>query len=323
MSATTTTIRAIAALFAIARVVGAAAHADEATTPDPYIVEIDVRPWIEALRSDDLFQIDPAIESLGALGDHAIPALRAALKIEGVQARINLVEVLRDIRTPATVAALVEAAADENEEVRRDAIEALGRLGDRRAQSTLEAALHDPSAKVSRAAVAACLAQCSSPAALRRLVEKSLEQRTALTAQTSLSRVAAANRDAGVEIRKLADELAIPVMEDSGNSQRFDAALMVAQTGNEAAIPVLRECIEQKTQPMMSVLCIRGLGTLGSERSIAALAEAARGDDDRLRRPAACKALATLADDRPSAREAYAACTAAKAREAGRHSPEK
>ena len=163
------------------------AATDESATPtaDPYVVTIDVRPWIVALRSDDLFQVDPAIERLAALGDHALPALQAALRNEGRLTKVNIVEVLRDIHTPATAPLLIEAAADEDEEVRHDAIAALGRLGDPRGGPALETALDDPVIGVRRAAVMGCLSLCTSPRALRRLVQMSLEEQTAVSARTS------------------------------------------------------------------------------------------------------------------------------------------
>ncbi len=296
---------------------GIAARGIEPAKPDPYVVEIDVRPWIEALRSDDLFEADPAIDGLAALGDPVIPALHAALTAEGEQARIHVVEVLRDIRTPATVDPLITAAADDSVEVRRDAIEALGRLGDPRARPALEAALGDPEATVSRAAAAGCLALCRSPAALRRLVEMSLESRTALSARTSLGRVALADTDASARIRKLADEIAVPVMNDTGSADRFAAALIVAQSGNDTALPALRHCVDQKTNPLLAVFCIQGIGSLGSEESIHTLAAAARRKD-RIVGPAACKALGEISKHDPTARAPYDACrTNARTAESG------
>jgi HEAT repeat protein len=297
------------ALLLVALGAAMAAATDEPADPaaDPYVVTINVRPWIEALRSDDLFQVDPAIESLSALGEHGLPALQAALRNEGRLAKVNIVEVLRDIHTPATVPLLIEAAADQDEEVRHDAIEALGRVGDPRGRPALEAALSDPAASVQRAAVRGCLSLCTSPQALRRLVEKSLEKRTSANARTSLGRVAT-DQKIHAQIRTLSDEIAVPVMNDTGSPNRFNAALMVADSGNPAALPVLRECVDRQTQPLLAVMCVQALGSLATDPAIAILAEVARTGSEGLVRPAACKVLTRLARSNPAAHDAKQAC---------------
>ena len=283
-----------------------AALADAGKQADPYLVTIDLRPLIERLRSDDLFQTDPAIESLGALGDHAVPALHAALRTESRQARVNIVEILRDIGTPATAAPLIAAAADPDEEVRTAAIEALGRLDDERARPALEAALLGDSAAAARAAAAACRSLCTSPAALRRLVEMSIDPKTAAFARPSLRAAAAGARR---PVRALVDEIALPAMREGPADQRILAALVVADAGNPAALPTLRECLSQPpgtATTMLILMCIPALGSSGSA-AVAPLAELARGDD-RVLRAAACAALGGLVKDSEEARAAYAGC---------------
>lgn len=287
----------------------ACAAAAEPLEQDPYVVTIDLRPWIEQLRSDDLFEADPAIERLAALGDDAVPALHAALKTEGRQARVHLVEVLRDIRTPATLAPLAEAAADPDAEVRADALEALGRLGDERGRPALEAALLGDSADATRAAAAACRSLCTSPPALRRLIELALEERTAAFARSSLHDVAAGEH--APRVRALVDEIALPAMRQGPAEQRFRAALVVAEAGNAAAVPTLKECVAQPSTPetaALATMCIQALGASGSADAVALLAELAR-DGDGLRRASACAALAAFVGESATARAAYSECT--------------
>ncbi len=286
--------------------VAAVAGAEEKPA-DPYIVTIDVRPWIEQLRSDDLFEIDPAIESLGALGDYAVPALHAALEAEGPQARLNIVEILRDIRTPATAPPLIDAANDQDEEVRAAAIEALGRLGDERGRPAVEAALLGDSPAAVRAAAIACAKLCASPAALRRLVEMSLAEKTSF-ARPSLRAAAAGGHAA--QVRALVAEIAAPAMREGPADQRYRAAMVVAESGDATAVPVLEECIRQPAdspQAGLRVLCLQALGASASEQSIGTLSEIAGGPDPTLR-PIACAALGAFVQKSDAARQAYASC---------------
>lgn len=293
----------------ITAAVGAVGFAGAEEKPaDPYIIKIDVRPWIEQLRSDDLFEIDPAIESLGALGDHAVPALHAALKVEGPQARVNIVEVLRDIRTPATTPPLIDAAADENEEVRIDAIEALGRLGDERGRPAVEAALLGNSPDAARAAAMACANLCASPAALRRLVEMALDEKTSGFARASLRAVA--DGDHGAQLRALVGDVATPAMREGPAEQRYRAAIVVAESGDASAVPLLEECIRQPTDSAQAALklpCLQAIAATGPERSMSTLIEVAGGTDPTLR-PIACAALGGFIQSSSAAREAYARC---------------
>lgn len=293
-------------VIVIALAAASLVRADEKPA-DPYVITIDLRPWIEQLRSDDLFEIDPAIESLGALGDSAVPALHAALKAEGPQARLNIVEVLRDIRTPATAPPLIDAAADQDGEVRVAAIEALGRLGDERGRPAVEAALLGDSPDAARAAAMACAKLCQSPAVLRRLVEMSLDDKTSF-ARPSLRAVAEGAH--GEQLRTLVGEIAAPAMREGPAEQRYRAAMVVADSGDASAVPVLEECIRQPAdspQAALKMLCLQAISASASEQSIGTLIEIAGGDDPTLR-PIACAALGAFVQSSSAAREAYARC---------------
>jgi len=281
------------------------ASADDKTT-DPYIVTIDTRPWIEALRSDDLFETDPAIDSLASLGDHAVPALAAALRAEGTLVRVNIVEVLRDIGTPATAAPLLLAAADGDIEVRRGAVEALGKLGDERGRAVVEAALDDDAPEVVRTAAIACRSLCRSPAALRRLVELSVDANAAAGARASLRQLA---RDPGLRaiIDPLIAEVALPVLREGTDDRRIHAALVVADTGDRAALPVLRACALGPVHPLITAECVQSTAAIPGDDATANLAQISRTGGPVARR-AACEALATLAPRSEAARGAHQGC---------------
>jgi HEAT repeat protein len=80
---------------------------------------------------------DDAIGALAALGETAIPALGKALKSGDAEARIAVVDALERIGTPAVTDALLTAFGDADEDVRYEAVEALGVVRDRRAVQPL------------------------------------------------------------------------------------------------------------------------------------------------------------------------------------------
>ncbi len=285
--------------------------ATTAVPEDPYLLKIDVRPWIEALRTDDLFEVDPAIDALAALGDRAIPALTHALRNEAKQARINLVEVLRDIRTPATAVALTEAARDTEAEVRADAVEALGKLGHKSGQAAIEAALDDPNPKVSTVAARSCHRLCTSPKALRRLVEMSISQAPRGRAGAAMSSLKRLRRDRHVSdlIKQHVKEVVEPVLLDTGAGNRKHAALVAATSGLPASISVLNDCATDKANPLLAVECVQALGESGSRQAVAPLVELTKSEIPHLP-PAACRSLIILARTVETARPGAAECKA-------------
>lgn len=261
---------------------------------NPYVVIIDTRPWIEALRSDDLFRTEPAIEALVSLGDRALPALAAAFATEKRRARVHIVETLRDIGTPATAPLLLRAAADPAAEVRTDAIEALGRLADERGRPAVEAALGDPSTNVVRAAAAACEKLCTSPSALRRLAQLALDPATSGPARRSLRDLAAG--DDGDAAAATIAEIVRPALSSADSVQQFNAALLLAATGDHSALPVLRDCALAPVHPLLAVECVNALDGASGSAKTALLAEVARDGNVAVQR-AACTALAARGDE--------------------------
>jgi len=298
---------------------------------NPYVISIDTEPWINALRTDDLFVSDPAIESLAALGDHAIPALAAAMAAakttsqkttsQGTQTRINIVEILSDIRTPATVPLLVQAAHDTSVEVRGDAVDALGRLGRADCRAAIEAALDDPAPQVAAKAAAACGRVCSSRAALRTLLEMSIRRQPASiasNARNSLRKLIARDTADRQQISELAEKIVVPVMNDTGASNRRLAALMAGTLGIPSALPVLRTCAIERvdTDPLTSVYCVQAIGDSRLDQAVAPLEEISKTDHPILT-PTACKALAALAKTNSVARDSAMACARQRQAQAG------
>ncbi len=173
-------------------VVLCAASCAEHTAPDPYVVTVDLRPSIQALGSDDLFASEPAAERLTAIGPVVLPALAAAMDSESAEVRAGIVGVLQDLGWEG-VPLLLRAARDDDLQVRREAVLALGFLGAEQGRSIGEAALEEESPAMLRAAIVACGSLCKSRDALKRLVELTIERPQMRVAGQSLQAILASD----------------------------------------------------------------------------------------------------------------------------------
>lgn len=85
---------------------------------------------IDALDGKDEAEGDRAAHKLEGLGEKAVPALAEALRRGSVVKRIRASHILDRIgKVESVIPALIAAVADENEHVRRNAANALGRAG--------------------------------------------------------------------------------------------------------------------------------------------------------------------------------------------------
>jgi HEAT repeat protein len=266
---------------------------------DAYSVTLDVGPWIEALGSDDLFESEPALDRLVALGPAAIAPLEAALEREGPAVRAGAVNTLGQIALPECVPPLIRAARDPDQEVRAEALTTLGRLGDERAREAVESALHDPAPVVVQAAAAACGVLCRSPAALRRLVEVALSSETtagALAARNGIRVIlAGSDTDQNAALREVLIELAVPLLQaDAPAMQRARAALLAADAGDSRAIPWLVEAVKMEEAPLLRLQAVLTLGSMADPAAVNALLQVTRAESGALA-AAACQALGQLA----------------------------
>lgn len=105
----------------------------------------DVPSLIRLLGSADPAVQWEAAEALGACGEHAVPALVAALKSSRVPVRLGAVEALGMIRDPRAAPPLITAAGhDRSFEVRYAAVIALGEIGSPGAIPSVLPLLRDP-----------------------------------------------------------------------------------------------------------------------------------------------------------------------------------
>ncbi len=286
----------------------AVSGAEPTPASNPYQVVINLENWIEQLHTDDLFEAEPAIEGLAALGDHAIPALMAALKNEPKQSRVHVVEILRDIRTPATFPALALAAGDDDSEVRGDAIEALGKLADRRGAAIVEAALHDGDSSVARYAAIACRSLCRSATAIDKLVGVALRPQPVSQADHARKTLADLARSEVTReaVQDSTRRLALPLLDTVGPRRRL-AALLASETMVASPLAILIACANDESLSQHAPACAQSLGKSGAHEAIAPLAKLAQSKKPLLKF-AACSGLAQLAAQHEEARPALSAC---------------
>lgn len=243
---------------------------------DPYLVTVDLAPWVQALGSEDLTVSEAARDRLVALGPVALPALGAALERQPPAVRAGVVDVLSRLATADALPLLLRAAQDAAEEVRFQALLALALVRDPRARAVVEGALADPVARVRCAAAGACVAVCASPAAIARLVEMALDDEpfpNAAAARRSLQRILADPDAARAALaRDAIAARARPVLDrDAGVSRRARAALLVADTGDAAGTPALVDALRPGVEAQLRLHALYALGTVGDGAAVAAI----------------------------------------------------
>ena len=279
-----------------------------------YVLRIDLGPDVAALGSDDLAVSGPAADRLAALAPAVLPLLDTALRREDPAVRLGVVGVLQQVPGDAAVALLVRAAADRDAAVRAEALLALGLRGETAGRAVVEGALADPDARARRAAAAACHALCASPEALAALVDLAVRDAEAPVAQRSLASLLA-NGDAArvAAARAAVERRALPVLAatDVGERERFNAALVVAESGRREAVPVLAAVVVADGPPGPGTQAALALGAVADPQAVAALTPAAASPQPALR-IAACASLRRLQQQAVAGADAaLAGCPAA------------
>jgi hypothetical protein len=261
--------RALRLVLALLCLVAACARRDKPPPePNPYVVTIDTTAWIHALRTDDLFQSEPAVAGLTALGPAVIPALEVAMGCEPAQARVEIVEVLDQLGVPETLPLLLRAAADPDAEVRADALRALGNLKDERGRSAVEAALGDADPAVVRSAASVCGDLCVSQDAIESLVRHAL--RGIGEAQSSLTRILeASEQERATAAREALRKIALPVVEAGTTpEERVKAALLVLPLSSDSAVSALRSYAREGSSDPLRAEALLALAGVGAPEDV-------------------------------------------------------
>lgn len=261
---------------------------------DPYRVEVDVGPQIRAFAEDTL-TADEAGEQLVRMGPAVVPALAAALEREPVDVRLKAVEVLATIGSPDAVPALMRTAEhDDDDDVRGDALRALGAIGDARGRTIAEAALGDERLAVRAGGVMACATLCTSPEAVEHLADRAIHDpnvSVALAARASLRTI---GERAGAAITRRAVDARRPEALPTGATadERALAALLASDVDGTAATRMLTAALPAASPALQRQIAWR-LGAIGDAGAVDAL-RALRASPDRDVRLYALDALVKL-----------------------------
>jgi HEAT repeat protein len=284
--------------------------------PSVRAVTLDLSADIAALGSDDLFESEPALDRIVAIGGACVPVLAGALETEPPAVRAGIVQALKKIGGREATTVLLSAARDTDTGVRYDALLALGDIDDPRGREPIEAALDDAEPQVRLAAAAACARLCSSDRALGQLVDMSIRDEPftiGIAARASLVRMLAGeDRTRGQRARDAVRAGAATAIDGEGDlTQRTRAALLVADIGDQRAAPVLVEALGGLDSVHLRTRAAYALGDVGGTEAVPAIVEVLESGGlafygyDALRRMAerkvagAQEALDTYAGPRP------------------------
>lgn len=282
-----------------------ASWAELVTDPDP---RVRMRAYRDVEGGEDAVA---ALESVtGALRDEDDARVRAAAR--DAMARLPLSEaelrgVLADskqhvarawsayalgfYRSPDALQALLDAAQDPEDDVRREVYQSLGRLGDRMALPALSrAAVRDPSAALRAVAEKAALDVASGRG---RGLDVSTEL-AILEGGGADDRVRAA-RALGRSGDWRAIEPLLAAAREGNASLQQAALLALGHLGNQQAVPELCRIVTESAG-QVRYHAIAALAELGDESALPAL-EALLDDMDPTTRQGALKAIAWIASD--------------------------
>lgn len=289
-------MRFVAALVVSVLVPTLTGSAAQATEESPYRVSVDLRDAILELGNDDAFEREPAESLLEGLGDDAVPALRSALAREDESVRMGVVEVLTSIDGPEPTRVLLECArTDPSVDVRGAALSGLILREDDEASAEISRALRSEDPRLYRAALGGCGRFCTSPDELDRIVALAFREPTVkfLAPRSALARIATmpGHRDAVVAAVERRAPGALKAADPEG---RLRAALLLADLDDPRGIAGLTVALDEDVPLLLRIQAIVLIGATGDAgvvpeigKSIEALPAQAR--------PAACKALGTLA----------------------------
>lgn len=231
-------------------------------TGDPRAIE----PLIDALYTKNVHLSQEAAEALGRIGDsRAVQPLIDVLRhewddTETITVWQKAAAALAALGEPA-VPPLLKAAKDEDENVRRGAIEALGQLHDARGVDSLIAALQDKDSLI-RASSADALARIGDPRAIEPLIallddddshvrSHAFFALAELGGSSVLTSLASGLNDPDPQVRrtvlhslgKLQDprihDLLLEALKDVDAQVRSAAILTLSRVGDERALPAL------------------------------------------------------------------------------------
>ncbi len=227
-------------------------------------------------------QVQPSKDSLGAIGEPAVPYLVDKMDTQDARTMLALVDIFKMIGTPA-VPAIVEAIGADDNYKRRLAVRALGDMKDTTAVDGLLRYTYDPDFRI-RSGVLSALGKIGD----KRGVEPSLK---GLNDDDYLVQTSAA-----VSLSMLADPRTIdPLLKslsDPYYGVRFKAAEALWNIGKPAVKPI-KNALENPSDTKSYYLLIEIAGNLKDKKLIKPLTKIL-GSDDPVARGFAAEALTTI-----------------------------
>jgi len=262
-------------LLAALAVAGCGRDSERASDGGRYVAQVDVGAKIRAL-GEDTITADEAADQLEQMGPAVIPALATALTHEGKDVREKAIEVLSAIGTGEAVPPLLQAVQhDADDDVRADALRALGALGDEQGRAAVEGALNDPRLTIRVGGIMGCAGLCGNPDTIERLADIAVHDENsaaALAARATLATIRAKGPAEEQAVRVAVDRRRPAALPSTARpDERALAALLASDLDGAAGVPALVAALAQASPPLQRQVAWR-LGVVGDERVIAALA---------------------------------------------------
>jgi HEAT repeat protein len=214
-------------------------------------------------------------------------------------------------RDKSAVPALIAATKDTASwKVRRDAVEALGRIGDAAAESALAAAVSDENPLVNQVALES-LAKIGCPGMP--------QLKKYLAADDKKNREAAVYALGASTCEEAITTLANLAGSDKDSSIRKSAVNSLGKIGKPSCLPTLIETLKSDTDRSVRAAAVDGVAKIGGQQSVDAILGAVKDKDENVRQRTVA-ALAESSDPRalPALEEIAAKDSAQKVRKAAK-----
>jgi len=252
--------------------------------PHPLIAEIIDKIYKFWQSYPNAGFIQSIVVAIGQANSQALQSLQKALDDEDYSVRRQAVEALGKIGSSPTVEALITALKHEDSSVRREAAKALGKIGSSQAEEALIAALKDEDTSVRwRAAVA--LGWIGSPQVVEELIEVLNE---ALNDENDRVR-----RQAAAALGEIGSSQAVAVLIKALNhwdkAVRWNAADALGEIGSPQAVEALITALSHNKCIIVRIKATDALGEIGSPQAVEALITALKdkNENNSVRRKAA------------------------------------
>jgi HEAT repeat protein/energy-coupling factor transporter ATP-binding protein EcfA2 len=219
--------------------------------------------------------IKSVVVALGQTYSRMLEKLRQALNHANWRVRRDAVAALGEIGNPEAVSALIDALNHANWRVRRNAAEALGKIGNPEAVSALIAALNNDSDSSVMWATVVALVKTGSPQLVQKLIE---ELNTCLNSNSYIFRLEAAS--ILKEIRNpLAEKVLIAALKNIDHAVRFHATEALEKIGTLGAEKALIAALEHD-DIVVIITAAEALGNIRSKSSVQALTTITRSPNE-------------------------------------------